>query len=145
MKKRLKKLKGCGHCKKAKPEYKDAAEQFKEDTRVAFVAVDCTQNKPVCDQYEVKGFPTILYFNFGKNPTPYDGGREAKNFIKFMSNPNDPNSQKQDQTEEWSHLSGYEHVNFLDDSSFDEFINSKQKVLVMFYAPCNQLRKEKNN
>jgi hypothetical protein len=83
----------------------------------------------------------MFYLNFGKNPTPYEGGREAKNFIKFMSNPTDPNSQKQDPRDEWSHLHGYEHVYFLDDSNFDEFIQSKRRALVMFYAPCN-LKKE---
>ena len=24
--------------------------------------VDCTQNKMTCDKYEVKGYPTLLYF-----------------------------------------------------------------------------------
>ena len=115
----------------------EAAEQFKEEIKVAFVAVDCTKNNAVCEQYDVKGFPTILYFNFGKNPKPYEGARDTKGFVKFMSNPTDPNSAKSDPKEEWLEIKGHEHINFLDDQSFDEFINSKNKVLVMFYAPCN--------
>ena len=27
---------GCGHCKKAKPEFTEAAEQFKDDSKVGF-------------------------------------------------------------------------------------------------------------
>jgi protein disulfide-isomerase-like protein len=103
--------------------------------KVAFVAVDCTKNEKVCGQYEVKGFPTIMYFNFGKNPKKYEGGRAELDFISFMTNPNDPSAGQPKPVDEWKNLPGYEHVNLLDDSSFDEFINTKKKVLVMFYAP----------
>lgn len=48
-------IEGCGHCKNAKPHFRDAAEHFKEDLKVAFVAVDCTQEREVCEQYGVKG------------------------------------------------------------------------------------------
>ena len=125
----------CGHCKKAKPEITQAAENFKDDLKVAFVAVDCTKHQSLCEQFEVKGFPTIVYLNYGKNPKPYEGGRDAKNFIKFMNNPQDPNSAKSDPRDDWVDFPGNKHVHLLDDSNFDEFINSKRRVLVMFYAP----------
>ena len=47
---------GCGHCKNAKPHLAQAADHFKEDIKTGFVAVDCTKNQAVCDQYNVKGF-----------------------------------------------------------------------------------------
>jgi protein disulfide-isomerase-like protein len=112
-----------------------AAEYFKDDLKIAFVAVDCTKHNQICEQYEVKGYPTIIYFNFGKNPTPYDGKREVKSFIKFMSNPNDPNALKTDPKDDWVEIAGYESVHLLDDSTFDAFVKSKSKVLVMFHAP----------
>jgi protein disulfide-isomerase-like protein len=127
--------KGCGHCKNAKPHFVTSAEHFKEDPKVAFVGVDCTKHNSVCEQYGVKGFPTIFYFKYGKNPQPYEGGREAKDFIRFMSNPEDPNSSKPVLGEDWQEIQGHQHVNILGDSNFDEFIQSKKKVLVMFYAP----------
>ena len=55
-----------------------------------------------------------------------------------MTNPNDPNAGKSDPRDDWLEISGNEHVNILVDSTFDEFINSKPKVLVMFYAPCKK-------
>lgn len=125
----------CGHCKTAKPFYTQAAAHFKDDLKTAFIAVDCTIEKAVCEKYSVKGFPTIIYFNFGKNPTPYEGGRELKDFIKFMSNPKEPNAGKFDPRDDWLEVPGNEHLSFLDDKSFDEYVNSKPKVLVMFYAP----------
>lgn len=67
-------IKGCGHCKNAKPHITAAAEHFKDDLKIAFIAVDCTKNQPVCDQYNVKGFPTIIRFdNFGKTSYSYEG------------------------------------------------------------------------
>jgi len=130
------KFEGCGHCKNAKPHYTKAAEQFKDDLKVSFVAVDCTKEKLACEQYGVKGFPTIKYFNFGKNPQDYEGGREEKDFVKFMSNPNDPDAGKFDARQDWLEVAGNEHINFLDDTTFDAFIQNHAKVLVMFYAPC---------
>jgi thiol-disulfide isomerase/thioredoxin len=126
----------CGYCKKAKPDYMRVAEDFKDDLKTSFVAVDCTKSRGICGQYKVEGFPTMFYFNFGKNPQPYDGGREYADFKRFMSDPLNPNAQRHDHSQDWIESPGYEHVNFLDDKNFDEFIQSHGRVLVMFYAPC---------
>ena len=32
----------------------------------------------------ITGFPTFIYFNYYKNKKDYDGGRSAKDFIKFL-------------------------------------------------------------
>jgi hypothetical protein len=105
--------------------------------KTAFVAVDCTNNQPICDQYEVKGFPTIIFFeSFGKANRKYEGGREFKDFVSFMNNPNDPRAGKPDPREDWLDVPDSEHVHLLEDSNFDEFIKDKEQVLVMFYAPC---------
>lgn len=119
------------------PHFTTAAEHFKEEPKTAFVAVDCTKHNSICEQNGVKGFPTIIYFNYGKNPQPYTGGREAKDFIKFMTNPNDPNAGKVDPREDWLDVPGNQHIYFPEDAKFDQFIQEKKKVLVMFYAPCN--------
>lgn len=41
-----------------------------------------------------------------------------------------------DISKDWNSLTGYEHVNFLGDDNFQDFIKTHDKVLVMFYAPC---------
>ena len=38
--------------------------------------------------------------------------------------------------DDWLDISGHQHINFLDDSNFDNFVKTKKKVLVLFYAPC---------
>ena len=77
----------CGHCKAAKPEYTTSAEQFSSDKKISFAALDCTKYQSVCEKFDVTGFPTFLYFNYGKNPTPYNGARDQNGFSEFMSNP----------------------------------------------------------
>ncbi len=37
----------CGHCKRAKPEFSQAATVLKGDTEVALAAVDCTQYRGI--------------------------------------------------------------------------------------------------
>lgn len=78
----------CGHCKKAKPEFKAAAEHFANDPRVVFVAVDCsTKLQEFCKQHDVRGYPTFKYFSYFKSKLDYNGGRNRQDFIDYMSNP----------------------------------------------------------
>ena len=69
---------GCGHCKSAKPHFADAAAMFAAEPKVAYVAVDCTVHQDVCSTYDVKGFPTLIAFTYGKNPTAYQGARTVR-------------------------------------------------------------------
>ena len=60
-------------------------------------AVDCDQdsNKPLCGQYEIKGFPTIKVFKperkvdkrtgaMTKKPQDYPGARDAKSIVDYL-------------------------------------------------------------
>lgn len=71
---------GCGHCKKAKPEFVTAADYFKDDIRVELAAIDCTEFATVCSSYSVRGYPTIIYFNYLKSTKDYQGGRTVSFF-----------------------------------------------------------------
>lgn len=77
----------CGHCKAAKPEYTAAAELFDTDKKVSFAALDCTKFNSLCKKHDVSGFPTFIYFNYGKTPFPYQGPRSQEGFVEFMNNP----------------------------------------------------------
>ena len=77
----------CGHCKAAKPYFTSAAEQFKDDRKSSFAAVDCTKFSSLCTSHGIKGYPTIVYFNYGKNSFKYMGPRTEEGFVDFMQNP----------------------------------------------------------
>lgn len=77
----------CGHCKAMKPDFMSAAEELKKNKKTAFAAVDCTKFTLLCNSHDVQGYPTIKYFNYGKNPIKYLGPRSREGFLDFIRNP----------------------------------------------------------
>lgn len=77
----------CGHCKATKPFFTEAAASFAEDRKIAFAAVDCTKHTTLCTSNDVQGYPTIKYFNYGKNGFKYMGPRTTESFTDFMNSP----------------------------------------------------------
>lgn len=66
----------CGHCKSLAPAFTKVAESLHGIVNVAAVDCDAEANKPLCSQYDVKGFPTIKSFSGGKGKkraTDYQG------------------------------------------------------------------------
>jgi len=141
----------CGHCKKAKPEYNEAADEYKDNAKVEYAAVDCTLYRGVCSAHDIGGFPTFKYFSyFNKLQKPYDGGRTARDFIAFMR---DPQSEGAGQpppppspTEEWKGVQGALFVKHLSTKEFEDYLRFKDTVLIMFYAPwcghCKNMKPE---
>merc|ERR1711904_338625 len=57
----------CGHCKKAKPEWAEAAKMLEEDNIPLFaVNLDEDENRPLAQKYQIQGFPTIMIFKKAK-------------------------------------------------------------------------------
>ncbi|KAF4532478.1 hypothetical protein B566_EDAN003054 [Ephemera danica] len=129
----------CGHCKKAKPEFAAAAEQFKEDSKVEFAAVDCTTHQSLCSVNEIKGYPTIKYFHYyTKETQAYSGGRTNP---PAASTPAPSNPQA-----EWAGLKGADSILHLTEANFSSELEQKDNVLVMFYAPwCGHCKAMKND
>eukprot|EP01117_Protostelium_nocturnum_P020422 TRINITY_DN9175_c0_g1_i1.p1 TRINITY_DN9175_c0_g1~~TRINITY_DN9175_c0_g1_i1.p1 ORF type:complete len:440 (+),score=149.72 TRINITY_DN9175_c0_g1_i1:75-1322(+) len=74
----------CGHCKNLAPEYERLATKNKGIFKVA--AINCDDEKSLCGQYDIKGFPTIKIFpsetvksgkQSVKKPSDYNGQRTA--------------------------------------------------------------------
>jgi len=75
----------CGHCKNLAPEYTAAARSL--SPLIPFYSVDCdaAPNKPLCVEYQVKGFPTIKAFpRAGKGAArDYNGERKRGALVEF--------------------------------------------------------------
>ncbi|KAF8927696.1 hypothetical protein BGZ58_010220 [Dissophora ornata] len=81
----------CGHCKNLVPQYKAAAKNLHGIVKMGAIDCDDDKNKPICSQYDIKGFPTIKVFppNRGnkkglKRPTDYQGERSAKAIVDHL-------------------------------------------------------------
>jgi len=78
----------CGHCKNLVPEYEKAAKSF--NGLVQFYAVDCDaeENKLLCGQQGVQGFPTVKLFPRGSRAPviEYQGERTSKALFSWAMN-----------------------------------------------------------
>lgn len=81
----------CGHCKKLAPIWDELAEAHSPD-EMNVAKVDCTstQGKPLCTDFGVKGYPTLLFFPTGNhvsgdstNYFKYKGSRDLQSLEKF--------------------------------------------------------------
>lgn len=78
-------FKGCKPCAKLKSEFDAAARQLWNTRRIPFVAVDADDAPSILKQYDVKMFPSLLWFRRGKimrNPEP--AVRDAAKIIEFV-------------------------------------------------------------
>eukprot|EP01128_Nolandella_sp_AFSM9_P008361 TRINITY_DN4_c0_g2_i1.p1 TRINITY_DN4_c0_g2~~TRINITY_DN4_c0_g2_i1.p1 ORF type:complete len:149 (-),score=42.45 TRINITY_DN4_c0_g2_i1:164-559(-) len=57
----------CGHCKKLAPTWDELAEQAAgDDADYAVAKVDCTENKQVCGDHGIRGYPSLYFFTAGE-------------------------------------------------------------------------------
>uniref|UniRef100_A0A3Q2GQW5 Protein disulfide isomerase family A, member 5 n=1 Tax=Cyprinodon variegatus TaxID=28743 RepID=A0A3Q2GQW5_CYPVA len=121
----------CGHCKKMKPEYDDAAEVLNKaaDSPGVLAAVDATVHKAVGDRFKISGFPTVKYFEKGEEKYTLPHLRTKDKIIEFMHNPQAPPPPEQSWEDKPS------SVNHLGSEDFREALKKKKHALVMFYAP----------
>lgn len=75
----------CGHCKKTKPVYEQAASKASEGI-AQFARIDCNDdsNRPICSSFDITGYPTVVYIDATtKTFIEYNGERTAPEFFKF--------------------------------------------------------------
>jgi len=132
----------CGHCQSMKPAYAKAAERVaSEGLGGKLAAVDATAARDVANSFQIRGYPTLKYFQDGKDAFEYGFGRDEDSLVDFMRDPRPPPPPPEPEPE-WHTLT--EDVHFLGEDSFDAFVAANDNVLVMFYAPwCGYCKKIK--
>jgi len=86
----------CGHCKKLAPEYEAAAEVLKaQDPPLTIAKVDATEQKALAERFEIKGFPTLAWFNHGTK-MDYTGGRTKDTIVEWINKKTGPVSAEVD-------------------------------------------------
>eukprot|EP00276_Gloeochaete_wittrockiana_P024200 CAMPEP_0184370474 /NCGR_PEP_ID=MMETSP1089-20130417/162846_1 /TAXON_ID=38269 ORGANISM="Gloeochaete wittrockiana, Strain SAG46.84" /NCGR_SAMPLE_ID=MMETSP1089 /ASSEMBLY_ACC=CAM_ASM_000445 /LENGTH=458 /DNA_ID=CAMNT_0026713087 /DNA_START=12 /DNA_END=1388 /DNA_ORIENTATION=+ len=57
----------CGHCKRLKPEYAQAAALLAEkECKIPLAQVNCVEESTLCHSVNIKGYPTLFLFENGK-------------------------------------------------------------------------------
>ncbi|XP_050466550.1 thioredoxin domain-containing protein 5 homolog [Cataglyphis hispanica] len=77
----------CGHCQKLAPTWDKLANSLRNDDIVSISKIDCTQHRSICGQFDIKGYPTLLWIEDGKKIDKYIGERtheELKAYVSMM-------------------------------------------------------------
>jgi Thioredoxin len=69
-----------------KPAFDQLAEEFKDSPSILIADVDCTSDggKPLCQEFGVRGYPTLKYGD-PSDFQPYQSGRDFESLKKFVT------------------------------------------------------------
>lgn len=76
----------CGHCKRLLPTWQQLAEKFVGNANIKIAKVDCTlgENRDLCSQENVNGFPTLFIYRNGEKISEYNGSRSLDDLYEFV-------------------------------------------------------------
>lgn len=73
-----------GHCQKLAPTFEELARSLEHDTTVTIAKLDCTEYRPICKDFDVKGYPTLLWLENGKKVDKYSGPRSIEDLKAYV-------------------------------------------------------------
>jgi len=74
----------CGHCQKLAPTFEELARALEHETTINIAKLDCTEYRPICKDFDVKGYPTLLWFENGKKIDKYSGPRSLDDLKAYV-------------------------------------------------------------
>lgn len=75
----------CGHCQKLAPTWEELAQSLEFEEAVTICKIDCTQYRTLCNEFEVKGYPSLLWIEDGKKVDKYQGSRSREDLKAYVN------------------------------------------------------------
>lgn len=131
----------CGHCKRLEPTWIELAKAFipkseeLSDKDITIARVDCTVHKESCKEHSVRGYPTLLLFNGGKNIENYMGSRDISSLKKFIEDKVNPQAKEEVEDAQVVEAVHKDGLYDLTNANFELHVKKKGYHLVKFYAP----------
>lgn len=69
-----------------KPQFSEAAEKLVKEKAGLLAAVESSTSSALFSKYDIKGFPTLKYFENGVYVKDYNGKRTTDDFYNFVKN-----------------------------------------------------------
>lgn len=66
------------------PIWSDLADSLEHDESVNIAKLDCTEFRPICKDFDVKGYPTLLWLEDGKKVDKYSGPRTVEDLKEYV-------------------------------------------------------------
>ncbi|XP_046820146.1 thioredoxin domain-containing protein 5 homolog [Vespa crabro] len=123
----------CGHCQKLAPTWEELANSLRNDDSVSISKVDCTSFRSICEEFDIKGYPTLLWIEDGKKMYKYTGQRtheDLKAYVSAMLKKSAEQSLNKDRSSD----STIHNVLSLTGDSFEHSVE-KGVSFVKFFAP----------
>ncbi|XP_047349367.1 thioredoxin domain-containing protein 5 homolog [Vespa velutina] len=123
----------CGHCQKLAPTWEELANSLRNDDSVSISKVDCTSFRSICEEFDIKGYPTLLWIEDGKKMYKYTGQRtheDLKAYVSAMLKKSAEQSLNKDKSSD----STIHNVLSLTGDSFEHSVE-KGVSFVKFFAP----------
>lgn len=132
----------CGHCKKLAPEWA----KLKHD-EVVVAEVDCTQNKKLCADVGVRGYPTLKHGD-PSDLQDYKGERtyDALNqFLQTLGPPCDIDTRKHCSDKQLERLDEYEKLSVGDlDQLLKDEAKTRDEIETLFKSSVEKLQEQYN-
>lgn len=107
---------------------------------LAAIDVNRPENAPVRKNFNITGFPTLLYFENNKLKGTFEGENNKNGIVAFMEDPT--SKPKKEKEQDWADVTS--EIVHLTSSNFEPALKEEKSVLVMFYAPwCSHCKVRK--
>lgn len=127
------------------PTWEELAKELIKETGVAISKVDCTQYRSICQDFEVKGYPTLLWIEDGKKIEKYSGARDLptlKSYVVKMIGAPSAGNDVDDDAKEAQEKAKEQIVLQLNGNDEFEKATAEGVAFVKFYAPwCGHCQK----
>ncbi|CAG4970115.1 unnamed protein product [Parnassius apollo] len=127
----------CRHCTEFEPIWSELAELVNtKNSKFAIAQVDCTLHSQLCQENDITGYPTLMYYHKNSfSPFEYKGSRDLPSLTLFLSEVFTSRSEHLKEKEKAStEVKIYSGMAYLTDQNIEKFV-SKGQHFVMFYAP----------
>ncbi|KAF7267893.1 thioredoxin domain-containing protein pretaporter [Rhynchophorus ferrugineus] len=75
----------CGHCQRLAPTWLALAKAMEFNEEITIAKIDCTEYRGLCSSYDVRAYPTLLWFENGQKLDRYTGERSLEELKKYVN------------------------------------------------------------